>query len=145
MTGAYLARPGRGDPDGLPAMHSASTIIRSSRCATAGPVLAGSAAQVGEDGEDAPVVVIGRLQAETQEDGRRVLGDSALGDNEPLGDGGVRAGLGHQGEYLALAGAERGEEAAAGIAGRQAGYHFRVHHGAARGDPAHRLGELRTV
>src|ERR1700680_2019534 len=111
MIGLYRAWPGRGDPDGLPAMHSASTIIRSSRRTTTGSVLAGSAAEVGEDGEDAPVVVIGRLHAEAQEDGRRVLGDGALGDDEPLGDGGVRAALGHQGEYLALAGAERGEEA----------------------------------
>jgi hypothetical protein len=62
-----------------------------------------SAAKVDQHGERAPVVVIGRLQAELDEDGRGVPGHGALGDEQPLGDGGVRAVLRHQGEHLALA------------------------------------------
>jgi hypothetical protein len=46
---------------------------------------AGSAAEVGKHGEHAPVVVVGGLQAQLEEDGRGVLGDGALGDHEPLG------------------------------------------------------------
>src|SRR5215472_4675152 len=66
----------------------------------------GSAAEIGEDGEDTTVVVVGGLQAELKEDRRGVLGHSPLGDHHPLGDRRVGPALGHQLEHLQLPRAE---------------------------------------
>jgi hypothetical protein len=44
-----------------------------------------------------------------------VLGHGAFGDEQALRDGRVGASLGHQGEHLALARAERGGGAVAGV------------------------------
>src|SRR5215469_218380 len=104
-----------------------------------------SPAQVGQDREDPPVVVVGWLQAKAEEDGRRVLGDGPLADHQPGGDGRVGAALGHEPEYLVLAGAERGHGAVGGVAVQQPGDYFRVHRGAPGGYPAYRVDELGAV
>ena len=82
-------------------------------------------AQVGQDCQDAAVVVVGGLQVELEEDRRCALGDGALGDEQALGDGGVGAALRHQVQDLALARAEPAGwsflPGAAGQPGDQAG------------------------
>src|SRR5581483_8266788 len=55
-----------------------------------------SSVEVGEDGADPAVVVVGGLQVELEEDVGGVLGDGAFGDDEAVGDGGVGAALGHE-------------------------------------------------
>ena len=68
-----------------------------------GPGSGGSAAaKVGENGEDAPVVRIGGGQAKLGEDVGNVLFDRADGQEELLGDAGVRAAFGHETEHLTL-------------------------------------------
>lgn len=49
---------------------------------------------MGEDREHAAVVVVGRLGAEPQEDGRGVLGHGALTDHQPLAMAALLAGSG---------------------------------------------------
>ena len=53
-----------------------------------------------------------------------MLGHGAFGDDQALGDGGVGPALGHQGEHLALARAERAEAGVAGVTGEQSGDHL---------------------
>src|SRR5215469_2752765 len=106
---------------------------------------AASAAQVGQDREHPPVVVVGWLQAKPKKDGRRVLGDGPLADHQPGGNGRVGAALGHQREHLLLARAERGQGAVSAVAVQQPGNHLRVHHGTQGGYPAHRVDELGAV
>src|SRR5260221_432176 len=93
-------------------------------------------AGVGEDGEPPPVVVVGGLQVQPEKDGGGVLGHGPLGDEQPLGDGGIRAALGHQREHLALARAQRGQGPAGGGAGPEPGAHVPGPRGATAGDPA---------
>jgi len=54
-----------------------------------GPAWRRSAVEVSEDGEHPPVVVVGGLQVQLEEDGGDVLGHRTFGDDQPLGDGGV--------------------------------------------------------
>jgi hypothetical protein len=63
---------------------------------------AGLGIQVGEDGQDAAVVVVGWGQAEFGEDACAVLGHCLLGDEQALGDRAVGTALGHEREYLAF-------------------------------------------
>src|SRR5581483_12224963 len=59
--------------------------------------------QVGQHGEDAAVVGGGGRESELAEDARDVFLDRPLGDDEALGDRGVRPSLRHQLEHLTLA------------------------------------------
>src|ERR1700756_4963074 len=70
------------------------------------PVNKWSAAQVSEDGKDARVVIVRLLQVELGEDGRGVLSDRALGDEQPGRDRRVGPALRHELEDLALPGAQ---------------------------------------
>jgi len=79
-----------------------------------GPVGRRSGVEVGEHGQHAAVVVLGRRQAELAEDAVAVLADRLLGDEQPAGDGGVAASFGHQPEDRALAGGELAERLVAG-------------------------------
>src|SRR5687768_13698254 len=81
--------------------------------------------EVAQDGEDAAVVGLGRLEAELGEDVRYVLLDGALSDDEALRDPGVRKTLGHQREDLALARGEPVVRVSPGT-GEQLGDHLRV-------------------
>src|SRR5215813_6887173 len=74
-----------------------SLTIRPEDCGTA------LRAQKGEHGENAPVVLGRRRQAELAEDVGHVLLDCSRRDEEQLADRLVRAALGHELEYLALA------------------------------------------
>src|SRR5580700_8640172 len=116
-----------------------------SYCPSGPGLCAGSALQVGEHGQHAPVVVVGGLQVELEEDGCGVLGHGAFGDDQALGDGDVGPTLGHQGEDLALARAERTDADVAGVTGEQPGDHLRIHGRAAARDPADSVHELGAV
>src|SRR5580692_1711934 len=67
-----------------------------SYCPAGSGLCAGSALQVGEHGQHAPVVVVGGLQVELEKDGGGVLGHGAFGDDHALGDRDVGPALGHQ-------------------------------------------------
>ena len=95
--------------------------------------------EVAQDGEDAPVVVAGRGQAELREQRVDEVVDGLLGDDEPGGDGRVGVPLGHEAQHLALAGGEAVERVRPVD---QLCDDLRVHHGAAGGDPADRVDEL---
>ena len=98
----------------------------------------------GEHGEHAAVVVLGGRQPELDEDVRDVLLDRALGDDQRLGDRGVRAALGHQPEHLALARGELVERAVVARA-EQLGDGLGVERRAALGDAADGVDELAHV
>jgi GntR family transcriptional regulator/MocR family aminotransferase len=114
-------------------------------CPSARRLCAGSALQVGQHGEHAPVVVVGRLQVELSEDGGGVPGHGAFGDDEALGDSGVRPAFGHKGEHLTLARAECADTGVAGVTGEQTGDDLRVHGGATGRDPADGIDKLGAV
>jgi MFS family permease len=69
----------------------------------------GLGAQVGEDGQNPPVVGVGLAEPELAEDVLDVLLDRALGDVERSGDMVVGAAFGHEGENLSFARRKRGE------------------------------------
>ena len=83
-------------------------------------------------------------EAELGEDAGDVLLDGALGDDQAVGDGGVAAALGHQGEDVELAGAEGGQGVGAAAA-EELGHHLGVDGGAAVADPADGGQELADV
>jgi len=91
-----------------------------SRCLPGG---SGSArpAQVGEDGEDAPVRVRVGAEPEFLEDLLDVGLDGALGDEQAGGDGSVGQPLGDQREDLAFAFGELVDRIGATFAGEQPG------------------------
>ena len=97
--------------------------------------------QPGEHGQHAAVVVLGGRQAELHEDVRDVLLDRALGDHQLLGDGRVRAALGHQPEHVALARGELVERAVVALA-QQLGDRLGVQRGAALGHAPHGVDEV---
>src|SRR6516225_3475381 len=101
--------------------------------------------QIGQDGQDAAVVVVGLLQVQLGEDRRGVLGDRALGDDQTGGDRRVGAAFGHQPKDLALARAQPGQRPFGGVAGQQARDDLGVHGCAPVGDPLDRVGELSAV
>src|SRR5215211_9396553 len=68
-------------------------------------IRAASGPQEREDGQDPAVVGGGGGEAELAEEAGDVLLDRALGDDQALGDGGIAAALGHEGEDIELAGA----------------------------------------
>src|SRR6185503_1060097 len=104
-----------------------------------------SAVEEREDGEHAAVVGVRRRQPELAEDVRDVLLDRALGDDEAVGDGVVRAALGHQPDDLSLARRELVEHAALAAAAEQLRDRLRVHRRPALGDAADRVDELADV
>jgi hypothetical protein len=53
----------------------------------------GSGVEVGQDGQNTAVVVVGRGEVEFREDGRAVLADCLLGDDQALSDGAVGPAL----------------------------------------------------
>src|SRR5690606_18854791 len=65
------------------------------------------ALEVGEDGEDAPVVVLRLVESELAKDVGGVLADGLLADEQLRGDRGVGEPLGHEPQHLLLAGGER--------------------------------------
>src|SRR5215213_10827873 len=104
-----------------------------------------SGAEVGEDGQDPPVVAGRRGEAELGEDARDVLLDGAVGDDQALGDGGVAAALGHEGEDVELAGAEGGQGVGAAAAAEELGDDLGVDGRAALADPADGGQELADI
>jgi hypothetical protein len=74
--------------------------------------------EVGEDGEYATIVVFGRRKAQLREDVGDVFGDRAVADVQLEADGGVGAALGHQLEYVVLAGRQLGDSSACVVAGK---------------------------
>ena len=60
------------------------------------------ASEVGQDGEDPAVGVVGLREAELGEDVADVPADGRFGDEEFAGDGGVGVPFGDQGQDLAL-------------------------------------------
>jgi EmrB/QacA subfamily drug resistance transporter len=83
-------------------------------------------AQVGEDGQNPPVVGVGLDEPELAEDVLDVLLDSTLGDVERSCDGVVGATLGHEGEDLAFAGRQPGEPLVAPATGEKLAYNFGI-------------------
>src|SRR5699024_6296827 len=63
--------------------------------------------EVGEHGQDTPVVVLRLAEPQLAEDVGRVLADGLLTDEQLRGDRGVGAALGHEPQDLLLAGGER--------------------------------------
>jgi hypothetical protein len=102
-------------------------------------------AQVGEDGQNPPVVGVGLDEPELAEDVLDVLLDRALGDVERSGDGVVGATLGHEGEDLAFAGCEPGEPLVAAAPGEKLAYRFGIEHGATRSDLANRRDKVPDI
>jgi hypothetical protein len=102
-------------------------------------------AQVGEDGQNPPVVDARLGEAELAEDVLDVLLDRALGDVERPGDGVVGAAFGHEGEDLPFAGGERCEPPVAPAAGEELAHYFGIQHGPARGDLTDRCDEVGGV
>jgi prolipoprotein diacylglyceryl transferase len=94
-----------------------------------------SGAEVGQDGQDAAVVGVGRREPELAEDVADVLLDGSIGDGEAAGDGAVGPALGHQGEDVVLPGGERAQGAGVPARVEQAGDDLGVQGGAARRDP----------
>ena len=78
--------------------------MRAAACAWPGLVV-GCVAEVGEDGEDASVFGLGRVELEFVEDAGDVFFDGGLADEEGLGDAAVGFAFGHRGEDVAFAGA----------------------------------------
>src|SRR5580704_13369757 len=74
-----------------------------------------SGTQVGQYRQNPAIVVFRRLEAEPEEDRRRVFGHGALGDHELLADGGVRPALRHEAEHLAFALTERADGVIVGV------------------------------
>ena len=74
-----------------------------------------------------------------------MLLDRPLGDDEPRGDRGVRAALGHQREHLALARAEPVERVAAAGAGEELADDLGVERRAAVGDAVDGVEEVADV
>src|SRR6266511_2980355 len=101
--------------------------------------------QEGEHGEDAPVVLGGRREAELPEDAGDVLLDGALGDDEAFRDRLVRPSLGHQFEYLALARRQIAERVVAPPAADEPRDDRGVERGAALRDSADSRAELVDV
>jgi len=106
---------------------------------------AGLGAQVGEDGQNPPVVGFGLNEPELPEDVPDVLLDRSLGDVERSGDGVVGATFGHEGENLPFARRKRGEPLVAPAAGEKLTYHLGIEHGPARGDLADRRDEVAYI
>src|SRR6266481_6526731 len=73
--------------------------------------------QVAQDREHPAVVTLGHLEAQLEEDVRHVLLHRTSADDEQVGDRGIRSPLRHEGEHLALPGAEGGAEGAGAAAG----------------------------
>src|SRR3954463_3517259 len=84
-------------------------------------VVSTSDSEVGQDGEDAAVLLVGRRQAELEEHLADVLLDPAAGDDEALGDRGVGVALGHEAEHLALAWSELVEDVGASAPAQELG------------------------
>src|SRR5215469_8550141 len=104
-----------------------------------------SGVQVGEDGQDPPVVVLGRGQVQLGEDAGRVLADGLFRDEQPLCDRDVGTSLGHERQDLALPPGEPADRLVAGPPAEQLGHHLGVHDGAAAGHGADRVDELVVV
>src|SRR3954452_4027825 len=104
--------------------------------------LALRAAQEGEDGEHAPVVLARGSEAQLPEDARHVLLDRALGHDHTLRDGRIRAALRHQAEHLALARRELAERVGAAAPADELRDDLGIERGAARGDALYRRDEL---
>jgi EmrB/QacA subfamily drug resistance transporter len=129
------------------------TIYKSSRVCPTGDIRRPSSgsrrkvlgAQVGEDGQNPPVVGVGLDEPELAEDVLDVLLDRALGDVECSGDGVVGATLGHEGEDLAFAGREPGEPLVTPAAGEKLAYYFGIEHGTTRGDLANRRDKVPDI
>ena len=102
-------------------------------------------AQVGEDGQNSPVIGVGLDETELAEDVPDVLLDRALCDVESFGDGEVGAALSHEGEDLPFARRKRGEPLVAAAAREKLAHHLGIEHGPARGDPADRHDEVADV
>jgi EmrB/QacA subfamily drug resistance transporter len=83
-------------------------------------------AQVGEDGQNPPVVGVGLGEPELAEDVPYVFLDRTLGDVERSGDGVVGAALGHEREDLPLARCERGEPLVAPATREKLAHHFGI-------------------
>jgi EmrB/QacA subfamily drug resistance transporter len=102
-------------------------------------------AQVGEDGQNPPVVGVGLDEPELAEDVLDVLLDRALGDVERSGDGVVGAAFSHEGENLPFARRKRVEPLVAPAAGEKLAHHFGIEHGPARGDRADRRNKVADI
>ena len=63
--------------------------------------------EVGDYGQNAPVVVCSGVESELGEDAPDVCFDGLIGDEERPGYGAVGAALGHESEYLSLAVGQR--------------------------------------
>src|SRR5690348_18345226 len=119
-------RIGASPQAGPPASPTAGCLLPRSR-AVAGTgaerrraCLLGSAGfEEGDRGEDTTVVIVGLVQVQLDEDAADVFLDGAVGDEEAPRYAGVGASFGHQGEHLALPGAERGERVLAPAGGHQ--------------------------
>src|SRR5580765_7986402 len=106
----------------------------SRRTLVAGSALAGR--HVGEDGEDAPVIVVALSQVELHEDRGHVLLHCALGDHASLADALVGASLGDELDHLPLARCEQVERVVRAAAPcEKLRDDLRVEHGAAFIDP----------
>jgi len=72
-----------------------------------------AASEVGQDGQDAAVGVVGLGEVEFGEDVADVFADGRLGDDESSGDRGVGVSFGDEGEDFAFACGQRGQRVAA--------------------------------
>src|SRR5215211_4185483 len=142
LTGPALK--GRSSP-GMVAPHPDTLKRRRSPQPKGFSIRAASGPQEREDGQDPAVVGGGGGEAELAEEAGDVLLDRALGDDQALGDGGIAAALGHQGEDVELAGAERGQRVGAAAAAEELGDDLGVDGGAALADPVDGGQELADV
>jgi len=98
-----------------------------------------------DDGEDAAVVLLCLLEVEFGEDAPYVLLDGTFADKEPVGDPGVGAPLGHEGQHLTLAGGQPGEGIVHALGGDKLVDEPRIDDRTSLDDPPQRVDELVDV
>src|SRR2546429_1747708 len=101
--------------------------------------------QVGQYGEDPPVVVGGRRQAQLAEDPADVLGDSLFAEVQGTGDRRVGPPLRHEAQHVALARGQRRDRRPVAVPGEQLRDHGRVDDRTPGGHLAQRGGEVGHV